>query len=137
VLDFLVAPAVEDGPRNDPPVAPSVGESHIVGASPTGEWAGKPNFLAGYTTGGWRLLSPTIGATVYVKATESWAIYRSGAWEIGTLRGARLDIGGQQVVGARLPGIASPSGGVTVDDAARTAIQGILQALRAHGLIET
>lgn len=42
----------------------------------------------------------------------------------------------QRVVGPRQAGIASPTGGTTEDVEARTAIDSILAALRAHGLIE-
>jgi hypothetical protein len=75
--------------------------------------------------------------SVFVKANGNWATYRMGAWELGTLRGSSVVIGGQQVVGARLTAIASATGGTTVDSQARTAIDQILAALRQHGLIET
>jgi hypothetical protein len=48
-----------------------------------------------------------------------------------------VKVGGQQVVGSQAAAIASPSGGATVDAEARTAIDAILAALRAHGLIGT
>ena len=44
-------------------------------------------------------------------------------------------VNGTQVVGARQAAIAAPSGGTTIDSQARTAINSILTALRAHGLI--
>jgi hypothetical protein len=77
------------------------------------------------------------GMSVYVKANASWANYRSGTWELGILRGYSVNIGGQQVVGGRVPAIASATGGATVDSQARGVIDQILGALRQHGLIET
>jgi hypothetical protein len=57
------------------------------------------------------------------------------AWRAGELVGETLVIGGNRVVAARQPAIASPVGGVTVDAESRTSLAAILTALRAHGLI--
>src|SRR5947199_3315282 len=67
-LDLLTAAAVEETPRNDPPADPVVGACYIVGNSPTEEWAGKSQYIAGYTSGGWRYIAPTAGMSAYVKA---------------------------------------------------------------------
>jgi hypothetical protein len=136
-LDLLVAAAVEEAPRSTPPSSPSVGASYIVGASPTGAWAGKSQHLAGYTSGGWRLVPPLEGMSAYVKANGTWANYRSGAWELGTLRGTNVVLGGVQVVGARLAAISAPVGGANADVEARTTISQILASLRQHGLIDS
>jgi len=66
-----------------------------------------------------------------------WASYRTGAWELGILRGSNVTIGGQQVIGARTSAIAAPAGGSVVDTEVRSAVGQILSALRLHGLIET
>jgi hypothetical protein len=136
-LDFLVSAAVEEGPRNDPPPAPAIGSCYVVGSAPTGAWAGKPQSVAGCTSGGWRFISPIDGMSAYVKSDNQWANYRSGAWETGMLRGASVLIGGVQVVGNQAAPIASPTGGSTVDSEGRATIDAILAALRAHGLIHT
>jgi hypothetical protein len=73
----------------------------------------------------------------YVKSDSAWAAYRAGVWEIGSIRGSRLIVAGQQVVGSRTGSIASPSGGSTVDIQARATIDQMLNALQQHGLIET
>ena len=77
------------------------------------------------------------GLVAFVKSTAVWALFRSGAWELGTVRGSSLVLAGQQVVGARAAAIAAPAGGTTIDAESRTAIGQILTALRQHGLIET
>ena len=133
----MTAAAVEEGPRDSPPTAPSVGVCYIIGEAPTSDWAGKSHCLAGYTSGGWRFIDPIDGMSAYVKTTSTWANYRAGSWEVGTLRGAGLVIGGTQVVGSRLAAIAGPSGGSIVDPESRAAIDQILAALRQHGLIES
>ena len=53
------------------------------------------------------------------------------------LRARWIEVDGEQVVGAREPGIPSPAGGSTVDLEARATIQSLLGALRRHGLIES
>jgi hypothetical protein len=77
------------------------------------------------------------GMSVYVRTSGTWALYRSGSWEIGTVRGSTLVLNGNQVVGGRASAIGAPAGGSTIDAGARSAIGQILAALRQHGLIET
>jgi len=136
-LDVIAAAAVEEPPRATPPGSPAVGQSYIIAASPTGAWAGKAGCLTCFTSGGWRFVDPRDGLLTFVKSTAVWALFRSGAWEVGTVRGSSLVLGGQQVVGTRGAAIAGPAGGTTIDAESRTAIGQILTALRQHGLIET
>jgi hypothetical protein len=136
-LDFLIAGAVEEAPRPDPPATPTVGACYIVGDSATGAWAGKSQAVAGYSTGGWRLIAPLDGMSAYVKASKIWISYQSGSWELGAVRGLKVMINGEQIIGSRGVAIASPAGGSTVDAEARSSIDQILAALRTHGLIES
>jgi hypothetical protein len=136
-LDVLVAGAVEEGPRTAPPASPTLGACYIVAGSPTGAWAGKQQNVACYTAGGWRFAPPIEGMTTYVRSLSLWAVFRSGAWDLGTLRGSNVTIGGQQVVAGRAAAISGPSGGSVVDVETRSAIGQILTMLRQHGLIET
>ena len=137
LLDLLVAAAVEEGPRQSPPGSPANGACYIVGSAPTGAWAGKAHCLAGYTAGGWRFAAAFEGLTAFVRTTGTCATFRSGAWEVGSLRGAKLLVDGLQVVGARAAAVADPSGGASVDAEARAAIGQVLAVLRGHGLIAT
>jgi len=136
LLDMIVAGAVEEGPRSSPPATPGEGACYIVAAGATGEWAGRDEMLAEFSSGGWRYVAPLEGMNLFVRSTGTWALHRAGAWELGLVRGSSLVIGGQQVVGARAAGIATPAGGSTIDAEARTAVAQILSALRAHGLID-
>jgi hypothetical protein len=136
-LDAVVAGAVEEPPRMDPPASPVVGTCYIVGAEPTGDWAGKPQCVASFSSAGWKLIPPQEGMTFYVRSAGISAAYRSGAWELGQLRGSSVILGGQQVIGSRAPAIAAATGGTTVDGEARSVIDQILTAMRQHGLIET
>ena len=120
-----------------PPASPAIGACYIVAASPAGAWAGRPLNLAVYTAGGWRFVSPLEGVTAFVRSSSVWATFRSGIWEIGTLRGSNVTIAGQQVVGGRTAAILSPGGGSVIDVEARSAVGQILTALRLHGLIDS
>ena len=133
---MIVAGAVEEPPLASPPASPAEGACYIVATGATGDWAGRDGSLAAFSSGGWRYLAPVEGLGVFVRSTSVDAVYRSGAWELGALRGSALLIGGQQVVGSRTAAIANPAGGATVDAEARTAIVQVLSALRGHGLIE-
>lgn len=135
ILDTLVAAAVEDVAANDPPSAPAVGTSYLIGGAPTGEWAQHPGEIASYTSAGWRFVSPTIGLAVFVKSLATVAAYGEAGWEIGNVRALKLTIDGHQVVGPRATAISDPEGGTTIDAEARSAILQILATLRQHGLI--
>ena len=136
LLDFLVAGAVEEEPRVAPPTSPAQGWCYIVAPSATGEWAGKDHSLAAFSSGGWRYVPAVDGMSVFIRSTGKWALFLSGAWEFGAVRGSRLMIEGQQVVGPRAAAIAAPTGGSTIDSEARATVADILAALRAHGLID-
>ena len=135
ILDSLCAPSVEQGPLDTPPSSPTTGASYIVGPSATGAWAGHGGKLAVCPSGGWRFIDPPLGMRVFVKSTGLVAEYRSGGWEMGIMHAETVKIDGQQVVSSQEASIANPSGGSTVDTAARAAIGQILAALRNHGLI--
>lgn len=137
ILETLTCPAVEEGPRQIPPSAPTTGACFILGTAPTGAWAGKANALACYTQGGWRFVSAIEGMAAYIRSESIWAVFRSGGWELGKLRGSSVIVEGNQVVGSRAPAIAGPGGGSTVDAESRAAVDQILAALRQHGLIAT
>lgn len=137
MLDTIVAAAVEEPPRNDPPATPVAGSCFIAGSAPTGGWSGHESELAAYSAAGWRFIAATEGLQAWVKSTSTWAVYRGGAWEVGTLRGSQLMVGGEQVVGPRASAVADAAGGAVVDAQARTAIGAMLAAMRAHGLIAT
>jgi hypothetical protein len=107
-----------------------------VAGPATGEWAGKEDSLAAFSSGGWRYVAPLEGMSAFVRSSSVWALYKAGGWELGAVRGSTLICGGQQVVGSRVAGIADPAGGATVDAEARGAVGQILAAMRLHGLIE-
>jgi hypothetical protein len=135
LLDFIVAGAVEEVGRNDPPPSPLPGKAYIVGSEPIGDWSQYPEHVAAFGAGGWRYVAPIEGMTILDRASGTVAAYGSGGWDKGTVRASRLVIGGQQVVGAQSGAITDPTGGAVVDAEGRAAITAMLSALRHHGLI--
>ena len=90
LLDVIVAGAVEQPPLSAPPATPAPGSCYLVGAGPTGPWAGQANRVAAYTSGGWRFVAPADGMAVVIKSSGLTASYRTGVWAIGDVTGARL-----------------------------------------------
>jgi len=134
-LDVAVAAAAETVGDDSPPGSPTEGQCFIVGTAPTGAWAGHAGAIAGYAAGGWRFVAPVAGMRALDKVSGQTATYDGAAWVVGTIKGAKLELAGTQVVGARLAAVANPTGGASVDAEARAAIVAILDRLRSHGLI--
>lgn len=61
--------------------------------------------------------------------------FQGGSWSHGIANVALVMVGGVQVVGTRQAAVQSPQGGSGADTKARTAIDQIIAALVAHGLI--
>lgn len=135
MLDIAVEAVVEGPPNNDPPTEPAPGSAYLVGDTPTGDWTGRAGHLAGFGVAGWRFVPPKMGMSVFLKSSQTVAVYSTSGWEIGTIRGSSLVIEGFQVIGPRAPSIADPTGGSTMDVEARSAVARILGTLRQHGLI--
>ena len=137
LVDLLLHGCVAGVAQDAPPPAPAVGQCWIVGAAPTGDWAGQAGRIAGMTAGGWRFVAPREGMRLWWPGGETTVEFRGDAWRIGEVRARRIVVEGLPVVGARQPAIASPQGGTTRDEEARTALSAMLAALRTHGLIAT
>lgn len=136
LADALIQPCVEAIGLNAPPAGPEPGQCWIVGDSPSGAWVGAAGSLALWTAGGWRFAAAREGMSAWIAADALTARYHAGTWHSGRVTAVRIEIDGEQVVGAREAAIDEPDGGGVVDAEARTAIDAILAALRAHGLID-
>ena len=80
ILDTLVQIAVLDRDLSAPPTSPSEGERWIVGASPTGAWAGHANKIAAWRDDTWQFSVPKIGWLVYVMDENSLLAWDGSAW---------------------------------------------------------
>lgn len=135
-LDIAVQGAAVAGGANAPPGDPATGDCWIVGEAPEGPWAGHAGKVAGWTQAGWRFVEPCEGMRLWIAADLAFALFSGGIWSFGRSHG-RLFVEGLQLVGPRGAAIAEPAGGATVDVEARAVIAAVLEALRAHGLIDT
>jgi hypothetical protein len=135
LLDLIVGARVLDIGLDTPPATPAIGECWIVGATPSGDWSGHAQALAGWTGGGWRFTAPVEGLTVWVDAAALPARNLSGACYLGETRAARVLVDGVLVLGAQMAAIDDPAGGTAVDAECRAALAAVLTTLRTHGLI--
>lgn len=116
LLDIAVQASVERVGIDVPPANPAVGACWILGAAPTGAWAGRAAAITGWTEGGWRFVVPRPGFSAWSVADATVVRYGATGW--------RLD---------RVAPIAAPSGGAVMDAECRSAVSAILAALRAAG----
>jgi hypothetical protein len=137
LVDALLHPIVETMALAVPPGAPLAGQAWIVGAAPSGAWAGHAGALAIWTDGGWRFVAPRAPLTVWVRDQGVQARWGEQGWSVGTIAMLSLRCNGVQVVGARQPAVAPPSGGLTIDLQARETLGALLARLESHGLIAT
>jgi hypothetical protein len=79
-LDVLVQ-AVADDEMTAPPDTPEPGDRLIVGAGPTGAFAGHANAIAVYRDGGWAFLAPQAGWTVYDRTRQRVVVFTGADWE--------------------------------------------------------
>lgn len=113
-VDALLHLAIETETAT-PPSVPADGLSWLVGANPTGDWIGQAGKIAARAAGNWLYLQPGAGMTLLNKATGQQIRYLSG-WQAPVKP-------------------ALPSGGVTVDAEARTAVGAIVAALVSAGIV--
>lgn len=136
LIDAALHAAIEGEPLAAPPGGPVPGQCWIVAEGASGAWAGKADALACWTAGGWRFVTPVAGMLAWNKTDGVWLHWAESSWSDGSLPATALSIGGQQVVGPRLPDVPSPSGGTTIDAEARGAIDALIATLKSHGLID-
>ncbi|RIK95291.1 MAG: hypothetical protein DCC73_02640 [Proteobacteria bacterium] len=137
LADALIQAVVEDKDLSAPPGSPAEGQVWIVAAAATGAWAGQSGKLAHYIGGAWVFLTPAEGWRAWLRDEALEARYTGSAWVVGEERVVKVMVGGAQVIGAQQSAIADAAGGATVDAEARTALNALLAACRAHGLIAT
>jgi hypothetical protein len=133
-LDLMVSGTAQSAGGNAPPGDPMPGQCWVTGSDPQGAWAGHPHQIAGWSDNGWRFVAPSEGLRLWLVESGAFLLFAQGEWRAGGAFG-EVFVEGLQVVGPRRPDIVEPSGGQTVDGAARAAIVAVLEALRAHGLI--
>ncbi len=63
---------------NDPPANPHDGDAYLLGAAPTGAWAGYAYKIASCLDGGWRIYTPFDGLRAVIGNTA--ILYTNGTW---------------------------------------------------------
>lgn len=93
-LDGLVMPNVLGYLTNTPPGSPANGDCYIIGAAPTGAWAGQGGKVTRYSTvaAAWEFYTPKNGWMLEANSARESYRYTGSAWEIsyqeGTWTGA-------------------------------------------------
>ena len=113
LTDALLHCAIE-GTAATPPSTPADGTNWLVASGATGAWAGQDGKLACLQNGNWVFIVPRDGLQVLNRANGQWQHYY-GSWKAPTAP-------------------ATPSGGTTVDDVARTTIVALVTALKTAGI---
>jgi hypothetical protein len=135
-IDAVLHPATTSGPLAAPPADPELGRAWLIAAGASAAWAGKDHHIAHWTQGGWRFTSPFPGLRIWSEPLALWIHWTGTGWSEGEIPAARIMVNGQQVVGARLPAVPSPSGGTVIDAEARAALAGVIATLKSHGLTD-
>jgi hypothetical protein len=113
-IDALLHGAIE-AELASPPATPGDGQCWLVGASPTGDWAGQAGKIAARQAGNWLFFLARDGMKLLDRATGQEIRYNAG-WQIASRPTA-------------------PGGGATIDAEARSAIAAILASLTTAGII--
>ena len=103
------------GVANDPPSSPVEGNCWIVDSQPTGAWASHAGQIAFFQSGNWFFAQPVERMVAY-DASAAQQIIFDASWQAAT-------------------DVTLVTGGATQDAEARAAIAGILDALRAAGIL--
>jgi hypothetical protein len=83
-LDGLIMPNVKGYLTNTPPASPADGDCYIIGAAPTGAWAGRGGKVTRYSTivAAWEFYAPYNGWMLQASSARETYRYTGGAWEI-------------------------------------------------------
>jgi hypothetical protein len=80
LLDAIIQLAVKDRDLSTPPGSPTNGDRYLVGASPTGAWAGQAGKIAIYYSG-WSFLTPREGWRAWIDDEDLFVRYTGSTWQ--------------------------------------------------------
>jgi len=83
-IDGLVMPNAKGYLTNTPPGSPSDGDLYIIGAAPTGAWAGQGGKVTRWSSvaNAWEFYAPKNGWQIQSNSDREVYRYTGGAWEI-------------------------------------------------------
>ena len=111
--DILLHPAIQ-AEVSVPPTDPADGECWLVADGATGEWTGRDECIAGYSSGSWIFALPTTGMRIYDLAKGQYRSFSDG-W-----------------MSPDAP--VQPSGGAAQDTELRAAFAQLIEALTNAGI---
>ncbi len=133
-IDSLLHLAVLSRASTAPPAAATAGDSFIVAAASSGDWAGKTGQIASHDGFGWSFTLPRNGFLAWIVDEQVFSVYQDG-WSNRGWPVTGLMIAGRSVLGASPALVAAASGGSVVDVEARQLLNDLVSALRGQGLI--
>tara|TARA_R110001599_G_scaffold26856_6_gene94737 strand:- start:845 stop:1294 length:450 start_codon:yes stop_codon:yes gene_type:complete len=116
-IDFLIHPIVQAIETDPASIAPLPGQAWLVGPGAIGDWLDHDDQIAGWSGNGWQFFSPHPLMRIYVESTDNFAVYKE-TWQ-PTLE------------------VEAPVSGSVIDVEARSAIDSILTALEAQGILKS
>lgn len=91
LLDLLVQARAEGVGVETPPATPAAGALYVLGAAPSGDWAGQGGKLAAWDGTGWQFFAPRAGMRVWDAAEKVLRIWDGTGWGLPAARTDQLD----------------------------------------------
>jgi hypothetical protein len=79
IIDAMVQASFIEIGLNTPPATPALGDTYVVGGTPTGDWTGKANKIAIWY-GGWYFVTRRDGFTGFDQTNGYMVSYYGGTW---------------------------------------------------------
>ena len=81
LLDILTQLGVQDHQQSVPPLAPAIGERHIVGSGGSGVWSGQDTKIAINEDTGWAFVAPVSGMLAFDLAGSQLIFFDGEGWQ--------------------------------------------------------
>lgn len=75
--------SIKDRDLATPPGSPAAGDTYIVAAASTGEWAGKTDQVAVWSGSAWVFGVPRTGWVAYIEDEEVLSAFKAAGWSAG------------------------------------------------------
>lgn len=75
--------SVRDRDLSAPPANPAAGDSYIVAAPSSGDWAGLEGRVVVWTGSAWASATPRPGWLAYIEDEEKLAVFKPSGWSAG------------------------------------------------------